>query len=114
MSARVRRSYSGDSCASASEIAGGTHNAQRAYSSSVDFPVPRPPMSTLYWGDRNTFCFPRNLLAETSMRVMAIDGICGCVCEILECRARHDWRSASAVGFDHFTHVEYEPRVEAS
>src|SRR5262245_31227155 len=84
------------------------------YSRIVDLPVPRPPMMALYCGLKSRIIGPRNLLFETSRRVSLIGGSLGSACEILECRARQAWRSASAVGCAHLTHVTCIPSMEKS
>src|SRR5690349_3281560 len=80
------------------------------YSRIVDLPVPRPPITALYCGLKSSVIGPRNLLFETSSRITWIEGILGSTCEMREWRARHAWRSASAVGIAHFTQVECMPR----
>lgn len=70
--------------------------------------------SVVYCGFRATSTRPRNLLWETMTREIQTFGRAGSTWQPRLLRARHACRRASAVGDDHFTHVECFPSVEKS
>lgn len=75
----------------------------------VDFPVPRPPISALYWGLSSRSKGPKKALLLTLMLLITTAGSFGAACMIRDSCARHACRNASALGIAHFIHVVHFP-----
>ena len=70
-------------------IGGWSHNAQRRYSSAVDFPVPRPPIRQLNWVLKSRSIGPMNLLLDTWRDSIIREGVSGSACRIRVSFAKH-------------------------
>src|SRR5690348_4581495 len=91
---------------------GWSQSPQRRYSSIVDLPVPRPPITALYCWLKSTSTLPRNFEFDTLIEVIQRLGRSGSSCERRDSFARQACLNASAVGSDHLTHVVCLPRSE--